>query len=50
MTEHIEFIIDDTPVVIPEYIKKMSKEELDAEIERMEADARKKRNRIRKLF
>lgn len=44
-----EYFEDDRPIAIPEYIKKMSKEELNAEIERMEAEAREERDRIRGL-
>lgn len=31
--KNVEYIIDDSPAVIPDYIKNMSREELDAEIE-----------------
>ena len=40
-----EYFIDDR-VVIPEDIKKMSKEELDREIARLEEEGRKERERI----
>lgn len=42
-----EFFINDN-VVIPDYIKKMSIEELDREIARLEAEAAKERERILK--
>lgn len=38
-----EFFIDDR-VVIPEDIKRMTKDELDKEITRLEAEAAKKKN------
>lgn len=48
MKKEVEYIIDDSPVVIPDYIKKMSKEELDAEIEKLEKEAREERDRLRR--
>ncbi len=42
-----KYFEDDRPVVIPDYIKNMSKEELDAEIAKMEEEARKERERLR---
>lgn len=46
MTEK-EYFIDDR-VIIPDYIKNMSAEELDREIERLEAEAAKKRDGVLK--
>lgn len=43
-----EYFADDR-VVIPEHIKKMSREELDAEIARLEKEAREKKERNQKL-
>lgn len=42
-----KYFADDRPVVIPDYIKNKSKEELDAEIAKMEEEARKERDRLR---
>lgn len=42
-----KYFIDDN-VVIPDYIKKMSREELDTEIARLEAEAAKEKERIMK--
>ena len=42
------YILDDR-VIIPEYIKKMSKEELDAEIARLEKEEQEKKAKNRKL-
>lgn len=42
-----EYFINDN-VVIPYYIKKMSNEELDREIARLEAEAAKEKERILK--
>ena len=41
------YVVDDGPVVKPDYIKNMPKEELDAEIAKMEEEARKERDRLR---
>lgn len=38
----VEYIIDDSPIVIPEYIKNMSKEKLESEIARLEKRDEKK--------
>ncbi len=43
-----EYFADDR-VIIPEYIKKMSKEELEQEIERLEKEAKEKKARNQKL-
>ena len=48
MKKEVEYIIDDSPVVIPDYIKKMTKEELDAEIEKLQKEAREERDRLRR--
>lgn len=48
MAKEVEYLIDDSPVVIPDYIKNMSKEELDAEIEKLEKEAREERDRLRR--
>ncbi len=42
-----EYFIDDR-VIIPDYIKKMSKEEINAEIKRLEAEAAAEKQRILK--
>ena len=42
-----KYFADDRPIKIPDHIKNMSKEELDAEIARLEAKARAERNKIR---
>lgn len=42
------YFLDDR-VVIPDYIKKMSKEELEQEIERLEKEAEEKRAKNQKL-
>lgn len=42
-----EFFIDDR-VIIPEHIQKMSREELNREIVRLESEARKEKERILK--
>jgi len=44
---YTEWFEDDRPIKIPDHIKNMSKEELDAEIARLEAKARAERNKIR---
>lgn len=41
-----KYFADDRPIVIPDRIKEMSKEELDAEIEKLEKEARKQRESI----
>lgn len=41
-----QFFADDRPVEIPERIERMTDEELDAEIERLEKKARKEKQRI----
>jgi len=46
MKEKVEYIIDDSPVVMPDYIKEMSDEEIDVEIERLEKKGRMERERI----
>lgn len=43
-----EYFADDR-CIIPDEVKKMSKEELDAEIERLEKEAREKKERNQKL-
>jgi len=48
MKKEVEYIIDDSPVVIPDHIKKMSKEEIEAEIERLEEKGRMERDRLRR--
>lgn len=48
LNKEVEYLIDDSPVVIPDYIKNMSKEELDAEIEKLEKEAREESDRLRK--
>lgn len=49
MGRKIEFIIDDSPVVIPDDIKKMTREERDDEIKRLETEAKRKRKHINQL-
>lgn len=44
-----EYIVDDR-VIIPEYIKRMSREELDQEIARLEEEARKEKDRQEHRF
>lgn len=46
--EHEEFIVDDR-VIIPEYIKRMSLEELDREIARLEQEHAEKKRREKSL-
>lgn len=48
MSKEVEYIIDDSPVVIPEDIKRMTREELDAAIAELERGAREERDRLRK--
>lgn len=43
-----EYFEDDRPVIIPEWIKKMSREERRAEIARLEAEAKAEKQRILK--
>lgn len=43
-----EYFADDR-CIIPDEVKKMSREELDAEIERLEKEAREKKAKNRKL-
>lgn len=38
-----KYFADDRPIIIPERVKEMSTEELDAEIEKLEAKARKQK-------
>ena len=45
MEKKVEYIIDDSPVVIPDYIKKMSREERDAAIAELEKKERGERVR-----
>lgn len=42
-----EYIIDDTPVHIPEEVRAMPTEQLDAEIRQLEMEAQEERRRIR---
>lgn len=46
MGREIEFIIDDSPVVISDDIKKMTREERDDEIKRLETEAKREREHI----
>lgn len=48
MKKEVEYIIDDSPIVIPEYIKRMTREERDAKIAELEKEAREERERLRK--
>lgn len=48
MKKNVKYVIDDGPVVIPEYIKNMSREERDAAIAELEKKGREERDRLRK--
>lgn len=42
-----KYFADDRPITIPDRVKEMSEEELNAEIEKLEVEARKQRENIR---
>lgn len=48
LNKEVEYLIDDSPVVIPDYIKRTTREERNAKIAELEKEAREERDRLRK--
>lgn len=48
LNKEVEYLIDDSPVVIPDDIKRMTREERNAKIAELEKEAREERDRLRK--
>lgn len=48
LNKEVEYLIDDSPVMVPDAIKRMTREERNAKIAELEKEAREERDRLRK--